>query len=167
MKIIVLWFFLLFSLHADETLTELFEQLKTVSKEEKFTVVNEIKKHIIQLKQQERIEAIKVLKAKKEAEVKASSSEMMSETVADVAESDEVEAAEPMVSSEEQMTESMEEMKDVKDMKMPENMQNMEQMPNMQNMATMKNMPLMKNIKVRKDGGTPSPERMQEMMGNR
>ena len=70
MRILVILLFFLLTLNADETLTRLFNQLKTVPKSDKFKVVNQIKKHIIALKQQERVEAIKVLQAKKRAEQK-------------------------------------------------------------------------------------------------
>jgi len=163
MKMVVLWFLLCSTLYADETLTGLFKELKTVSKEDKFKVVNEIKKHIIQLKQQERVDAIKVLKAKKEAELKASS--------VDIAENSDIEVPESMAKNKEKMADSMEEMKDVKEMTMPSTMQKMDQIPNIQNMSTMKNMPLIKDIKTIKElratGQTPSVSTIQEMRGNR
>jgi hypothetical protein len=155
MKILVLWFFLLFSLQADETLTGLFSQLKTVNKEDKFKVVNEIKKHIIALKQQERIDAIKILKAKKEAEKKLANQEVL---------------VEPMLNhsdgktKEEHMVEDMDEMKE---MTMPSKMSDMKQM---QNMSTIRNTPLIKDLQERmreNSGQMPSAEMQREMMGNR
>ena len=70
MRILVILLFFLLTLNADETLTRLFNQLKTIPKSDKFKVVNQIKKHIIALKQKERVEAIKALQAKKRAEQK-------------------------------------------------------------------------------------------------
>jgi hypothetical protein len=148
MKILVLWFFLLFALQADETLTGLFTQLKTVNKEDKFKVVNEIKKHIIALKQQARIDAIKILKAKKEAEKKLANQDVL---------------AEPMLNhsdgqtKEEHMAEHMDEMKEMN-------------MPKMQNMSAMRNTPLIKEMQERmreNAGQMPSAEMQREMMGNR
>jgi hypothetical protein len=158
MKILVLWFFLLFSLQADETLTGLFTQLKTVNKEDKFKVVNEIKKHIIALKQQARIDAIKILKAKKEAEKKLANQDVL---------------AEPMLNhsdgqtKEEHMAEHMDEMKE---MNIPSKMSDMKQMPKMQNMSTMRNTPLIKEMQERmreNTGQIPSSEMRRKLMGNR
>lgn len=65
MKIIILIFLLVFNLMADETLTQLFQQLNKTSKEQKYKVLNDIKRHIVQLKQQQRVEAIKALQKEK------------------------------------------------------------------------------------------------------
>ena len=110
MKIIFLLFFLGFSLLANEKLDGLFAQLKTVSKDDKFKVVNEIKKHIIALKQQERITAIKTLMEKKKEEV----------NVIEI--------------------ESMADMEMPSHMEIPEHMEQMQSMGMMENMQTMSNM---------------------------
>ena len=155
MKIIVLWFFLLFFLHANETLTALFEQLENIKKEDKFKIVNEIKTHIIQLKEQERFEAIKALQAKKEAEVKKVK-EVHDVRVESLEDNDvEVKMQEHM--------DSMENMEHMKDMKMPVNMVHMENMNSMM---------MMEEIKEREAlgpmvDGASSVEEMREMMGNR
>lgn len=55
----------IFLLRADETLTELFQQLSKTPKAQKYKVLNEIKTHIVQLKTEERVEAIKALQKEK------------------------------------------------------------------------------------------------------
>ncbi|CAA6803782.1 MAG: Unknown protein [uncultured Sulfurovum sp.] len=65
MKIIILMLLSIFFLRADEALTELFQTLSKTPQEQKYKVINEIKTHIIQLKQQERVEAIKVFQKEK------------------------------------------------------------------------------------------------------
>jgi hypothetical protein len=155
MKILVLWFFLLFSLQADETLTGLFSQLKTVNKEDKFKVVNEIKKHIIALKQQARIDAIKILKAKKEAEKKLANQDLLAESMLNHSDGQ---------TKEEHMAEHLDEMKE---MNMPSKMSDMKQM---QNMSTIRNTPLIKDLQERMGenaGQMPSAEMQRELMGNR
>jgi len=134
MKILLLSLFLLFSLHADEALSELFKQLETVSKEDKFKVVNRIKKHVIALKQQERIDAIKLLKAKKEAEMKTTLPKSTNEVVSSASN---VKEEHPMENHEHDMA----------NMNAPQMASHMEQMQNMQSMSKM---PLMQEMRDKK-----------------
>ena len=155
MKILLLSLFLLFSLHADEALSELFKQLETVSKEDKFKVVNRIKKHVIALKQQERIDAIKLLKAKKEAEAKTTLPKKSTNEVLSSASS--VEEEHHMENHEHNMA----------NMNAPQMASHMEQMQNMQSMSKM---PLMQEIKDKKQRGTmgtPPANMPNGMRGNR
>lgn len=152
MKIIVLWFFLLFSLHANETLTALFEQLKSIKKEDKFKIVNEIKMYILKLKEQERFEAIKALQAKKEAKV-----EEVHDVIVERLEDNDVE-----VKMQEHI-ENMDSMDSMDSMEMPVNMVHMEKMNTMF---------IMEDIKERQafgimGDGASSVEGMRDMMGNR
>ncbi len=154
MRILVVLLFFLLTLNADETLTRLFEQLKTVEKDEKFKVVNEIKKHIIALKEQERVEAIKLLQAKKSVEQKKAE----------------------VKNPNHPHSEDAKEMHDGKmdAMSKMENMpKNMNQMNNMRNMNGMKNLNTMQNIKniqnlpVTQRGRRGNRENMREGMGRR
>jgi len=143
MRVILLFMFLCFSLQADDVLTKLFAQLKTVSSEDKFKVVNQIKKHIVALKQEERLNAIKILKAKKE-EMKKSTSEMPSK----MTEAMDKESKEKMEMGknhpkEGEMSKRMEEMNSKS---MPSNMNQM--MPKNSNMGNMANTPLMQEIRM-------------------
>ena len=68
MKVVIVLFVFIFTLQADTLLTHLFEQLKSTPQKEKFKIMNEIKQHIVQLKQKERLDAIKLLQEKKRLE---------------------------------------------------------------------------------------------------
>ena len=155
MRILVtLLLFFLLTLNADETLTSLFSQLKTVPKSDKFKVVNEIKKHIIALKQQERVEAIKLLQVKKSMEQKKVEVENLN-------------------SSNNQMLQDCKMDKEMKQSEMPKmkNMpKNMNQMSNMQNMNslnTMHNINNIQNLSVPQRERRANRENRREGMGRR
>jgi len=148
MRVILLFLFLCFSLQADDVLTKLFAQLKTVSSEDKFKVVNKIKKHIVALKQEERLNAIKILKAKKEAmqkeEMKKSTSEMPSK-MTDAMDKEPNEQME-MGKNQPKEGEMPKKMEEMNSKNMPLNMNQM--MPKNSNMGNMENTPLMQAIRI-------------------
>ena len=164
MRILVILLFFLLTLNADETLTRLFTQLKTVPKSDKFKVVNEIKKHIIALKQQERVEAIKVLQEKKRAEQKQAEVEHLhTEHGEDAHEMKDCKADKEMMGKKHPMKQS--------------DMPNMDSMPKMENMLknmnSMRNMEGMKNLMNRQKFPITEEERinnrqnMREGMGRK
>ena len=148
MRVILLFLFLCFSLQADDVLTKLFAQLKTVSSENKFQVVNQIKKHIVALKQAERLNAIKILKAKKEAMQKEEMKKCTSEMPSNMTDAMDKESKEKMEMGkhhpkEGEMSKRMEKMNS-KDMQ-----SNMNQMMSKNsNMGTMANTPLMQEMRM-------------------
>jgi hypothetical protein len=140
--------FLCFSLQADDVLTKLFAQLKTVSSEDKFKVVNKIKKHIVALKQEERLNAIKILKAKKEAMQKEEMQKSASEMPSNMTDAMDKEVNEQMemgnsYPKEGEMSKKMEE---INSKTMPSNMNQM--MPKNSNIGNMENTPLMQAIRI-------------------
>jgi len=121
---------------------------KTVSSEDKFKVVNKIKKHIVALKQEERLNAIKILKAKKEAmqkeEMKKSTSEMPSK-MTDAMDKEPNEQME-MGKNQPKEGEMSKRMEEMNSKNMPSNMNQM--MPKNSNMGKMENTPLMQAIRI-------------------
>ena len=158
MRILVILLFFLLTLNADETLTRLFTQLKTVPKSDKFKVVNEIKKHIIALKQQERVEAIKVLQEKKRAEQKQAEVEHLhTEHGEDAHEMKDCKADKEMMGKKHPMKQS--------------DMPNMDSMPKMENMLknmnSMRNMEGMKNLTNRQKFPITEEERLSNRQNMR
>ena len=148
MRVILLFLFLCFSLQADDVLTKLFAQLKTVSSEDKFKVVNKIKKHIVALKQEERLNAIKILKAKKEAMQKEEMNKSASEMPSKMTDAMDKEPNEQMEMGKNQPKEGdiPKKMEEMNAKNMPSNMNQM--MPKNSNMGNMENTPLMQAIRI-------------------
>ena len=168
MKILIILLFFLLTLDADETLTRLFNQLEIVNKDEKFRVVNEIKQHIIALKQQERVEAIKLLQAKKNVEKKkAEIKNPNSPHSEDSKEIQDCKMDKEMMDKKHEMKQS-----DMPKMEnMPKNMSqmNMNQMNmnQMQNMNAMQNLTTMQNFPVTQGERRDNMENMPESRGRR
>ena len=145
MKIIFLIFLLFLNLYADAVLEGLFQQLKSTPKDDKFKVVNEIKQHIIQLKQNERLEAIKVLKEKKE---EAQSKTPLENDVLSNVKDETGEESMDNVSHEHEMSESTHEAmhEGMMNDSMHQDMSSMMNMNTMENLSIMQNMPLMRDL---------------------
>ena len=160
MRILVILLFFLLTLNADETLTRLFNQLKTVPKSDKFKVVNQIKKHIIALKQQERVEAIKVLQAKKKAEKKRAEVEHFSANHDENShEMKDCKVDKEMMGKEHSMKPS--------DMPKMSEMPKMNQMNTIQNMNNMNNLNNMQNLPLSEEQRNINRQNMREGMGRR
>jgi len=153
----VLLLFLSFTLSADEILVKLFSELEIVKKEDKFKVVNAIKEHIVALKQQERVNAIKLLKAKKKAELKMTKEIVNVENI----KADKSSREGAMKVNKEDMKEHRVAMKN-RDMfhSMPKKMSHIE---------SMQNMPIVKEMQQRRENGgqLPNERNRRGMMGNR
>ena len=138
MKIIILFFLLIVHLNADETLTKLFHQLNKTPQKEKYRVMNDIKQHIVQLKQTERVEAIKVLQTEKK--IQNSSTSLCRATVPT-----KDETPTPSTTNTPHNNEKL----------LSKNMSIKMQTP-MQNISTMQNMPMMREIKDKRNN-RPNP----------
>ena len=138
MKIIFLMVLSIFLLRADETLTELFQQLSKTPKAQKYKVLNEIKTHIVQLKTEKRVDAIKALQKEKKSQKEVDKTSTAEQVEDNIQKSTE-EMPMKMSSDMENMSSDM------------SNMQNMSNMSNMSNMQNMSNIQNMFNIPIRQE----------------
>ena len=167
MRILVILLFFLLTLNADETLTRLFNQLKTVPKNDKFKVVNEIKKHIIALKQQERVEAIKLLQAKKSVEQKKAKIENPNSPHSK--EMHDAKVDKNMMDKKQEMKQSdMPKMDSTPKMEnIPKNMSSMRNLNGMKNLNTMQNINNIQNLPVTQGERRGNRQNMREGRGRR